>query len=265
MKDQAAQLDPFSEEAIYRFYLAILRVLQRELHLQRIHAEELSREFSQTLRAKKEGAWPLIASRLETTGIRCRWNQLLAHDRPSILASWISPYCCGTVLDLLCGDGNLGEQLALMGPKVVLTERMWSYNITRTHAIPFIEFTDLMLHTPEAFDTVLICTVLHHEIEPAELLSLASRLGKARLIIIENSLDKFGSEETQLLMDLFFARCLNSFSTPAIGQHRTISEWISMANSYGVVRVEGKRYSLPGIPLSHDMIVVDLVNRPESH
>ena len=256
---QASQPNPFSEEAIYHFCTAVLLILERDLHLAHRCAVNLVLEFSRNLRIQKEQAWPMIADLLEASGIRSRWNHTLAVERPSALASWILPYCRDSILDLLCGDGHVGERLALAGADVVLTERADSYSLVRAHPIPFIEFSELttQTHWAKSFGTVLLCTVLHHELDPGVLVQLASNFANARLIIIENCLPPAESSESQLLLDLFFSQCLNSFNAPTVGNHKTTSEWQSVASFHGAVCVLERRGSLPGIPLSHDLIVVD--------
>ncbi len=253
-------INPFSDDSLRRFRSALVHVLSRDLGIDDRESMELATEFSRLLREGREDAMPAIARRLRESGIGSRWNQVLSQERPAALTSWLLPHCKGTVLDLLCGDGRVGEYLSMRGVQVTLAERLDSYSLDRKHAIPFIDFDGLESaeNFLPAFSTVLLCTVLHHEVAPEGLLRLASTLCLTRLIIVENCLDRYCPVDCQLLMDLFFSRCLNSFSLPSEGNHATFSHWFSRLLPYGSMRLHEKRRSLPGIPLTHDLIVIDI-------
>ena len=251
-------MNPFSDKALSHLREALCCVLTCDLQLGSPDSSRLAAEFFQVLRDYREDALPFISRRLRETGIRARWNQILSRERPAVLTSWLLPHCKGPVLDLLCGDGRVGECLTTNGSQVTLAERSDSYSLVRNHDIPFIDFDTLTATDGLSFSTVLLCTVLHHEIVPEDLLRFASRLCLTRLIVVENCIDNRFRANHQLLFDIFFSRCLNSFALPTAGNHCTFSHWLSLLSRYGRLRIHERRESLPGIPLPHDLIVIDL-------
>lgn len=250
---------PLPVGSLRQFDAALVRVFTRDLRMSRAESAKLATEFTHALENNGIDGLPAIASRLDKTGIRSHWNHVLSRSRASALTSWILPHCESPVLDLLCGDGRVGECLATHGPSVTLAERAESYPIARNHALPFVAF-DLLRERSASppFSTVLLCTVLHHEASPDDLLRLAARLAQRRLIIVENCIEPRFPPDCQFLLDLFFSRCLNQFSLPAAGNHATAPQWLTRLASFGHVRRHERRESLPGIPLSHDLIVLDL-------
>jgi hypothetical protein len=73
--------------------------------------------------AKSRGFGPL-SELLDRAEVRPRWNRQLALERPSFLAGWIGPLVTGPTVDLLCGDGAVGHELArITGERVDLVER----------------------------------------------------------------------------------------------------------------------------------------------
>jgi hypothetical protein len=59
-------------------------------------------------------------------------------------------------------------------------------------------------------------------------------------------------------MDLFFNRCLNRTALPAPGQHRSTEEWLAMGRRVGEARALDRSCAVPGIPLAHTLIIVEL-------
>jgi SAM-dependent methyltransferase len=256
--------DPFSANALRRFRAALVHVFTRDLGMSRGESEDHASDFSEILRANHEDGLATVARRLDQSGIRTQWNHVLYERRPAALTSWILPHCRGKLLDLLCGDGRVGECLATRGVRVTLTERLESYSVTRAHAVPFLEFDTLQQACGRrpSFSTILLCTVLHHEKAPDEVLRLASALCRGRLIIVENCLESRFPADAHLLLDLFFSRSLNTFTLPAAGNHASAKRWMTHLSTLGGrVRVHERSRFLPGIPLSHDLIVVDVDRR----
>jgi len=252
------EVNPFSGTALECFCEGLIFVMTHHLNIDSKDSMRLATELCRSLYEDGEGALPLVSEKLHQTGIRAQWNQVLSQQRPSVIASWILPYCKGPVLDLLCGDGRVGERLNEHGFQVTLAERLESYFLDRKHGIPFIDFDHLKAEETPPFATVLLCTVLHHELMPEDLIRLGASLCRDRLIVIENCLDDRFSEECQLLFDIFFSRCLNSFELPTGGNHEMASNWLSRLSGYGCLRVHERRESLPGIPLPHDLLIIDM-------
>jgi hypothetical protein len=250
---------PFSQDLLASFESALNRVLASDIGMNHGPAERLAREMTGLLACGGPHALSRLALGLRQTGVRPLWNRVLRRDRPAKLTSWVLPYCEGSVLDLLCGDGRVGGCLASKGASVTLAERPDSYRVRRPCGLPFLEFETLSkARTGTKFRTVLLCTVLHHELSAEETLQLASRLCTKRLIIVENCLTPTFTEPIQLLMDLFYCRCLNSFDLPSEGQHRWPEEWSKMLAAHGDLVCYERRAGMPGIPLPHDLFIVDL-------
>lgn len=213
--------------------------------------------FASDLFRRGEDAFGEISSFLRKIELRDRWNAALGVPRSEALGEWIAPYVKGPALDLLCGSGGVGRALIRRGVDITFTERNgFGSHGCETPCEPLAELQKGW--RAEAFDTVLICTNLHHEKDPEELLALGARLARHGLILIENCIDKDFPACYQLLMDLFFNRCLNPNDLGSPGKHRTAAGWVQSAAEYGdLLRVEQRR-DIPGIPLGHHLIVLEV-------
>jgi hypothetical protein len=185
---------------------------------------------------------------------------VLREARSTFLADWIAPHIKGDLLDLLCGEGLVGEHLARHHIDVSLTERSDAYQCCRDeYSTPFYPFETFVELTPRPqYDTVLLCTVLHHEPDAEMLLELSARLARRRLVIVENCLEYECPADYHLLVDIFFNECLNNIAIDCPATHRKPEEWLSLLSKYGKVQLLERRESAPGIPLSHHLMVVDL-------
>jgi hypothetical protein len=256
----AQDIDAFSEGAVAVFRRqvgALLGGLGVE------GTDALLADAQARLRTEALGALPQIAEVLERTGVRERWNSLLARDRAEVLAAWVAPYLRGRVLDLLSGCGAVGRVLAAAGWDVVSTERAAAYRAylggEPSHDFAFVDGADPLGSC--CADTVLLCTVLHHEVDPEWLLAQATRVQARRLVIVENCLEGDHGEGFHLLMDVFFNHCLNRIDIDIPAQHRTPGEWLRLLGAFGRVRMVEQRPSVPGIPLGHHLFTVDLAPR----
>jgi hypothetical protein len=201
-----------------------------------------------------------INSELEFSEIRSRWNTVLREWRAAQMAEWVLPSIRGSLLDLLCGEGDVGERLSQHQVDVTLTERSNAYDYDRrNHRVPYYPFETLAQMEPQpTFDTVLLCAVLHHEPDPEALLSLGARMARQRLIIVENCLEPDFPLDYHLLVDIFFNNCLNKIAVDCPASHKTLEGWVALISKYGKVETVGRRDSTPGIPLSHHLLVVEL-------
>ena len=251
----------FGLPAVILFGAKVKALIESELGMNSSQAAQFAERAMELFSNKRLAALPEIAQKLEISGIGVRWNSVLHRDRSKLLAAWIAPFVSGNVLDMLCGDGSVGNQLAVIGNSVTLTERQESYDFEHgRHELPFLSFDFLTQSSLPTYDTVLLSTVLHHEVDPETLLSLAVRCARRRIIIVENCLENAYPSDFQLLMDVFFNHCLNQTALHSPGQHRDVEEWSSLASMYGNVYAIDRREDIPGIPLSHHLIVVDLEN-----
>jgi len=230
----------FGSVAIRHFKVHTGTLLREGLGIGPAVTRDFTELVSARLRHEGGAAFDKVSSFLRMTGLRDRWNAALGFSRSEALGEWIAPHVQGSVLDLLCGSGGVGRALQRRGVNTTFTE----HGKFSSHAV--------------SFDTVLISTNLHHEEDSEALLALGARLARRRLILIENCIEKDFPGSYQLLMDLFFNRCLNPNDLGSPGTHRTAADWIRSAGVYGdLVRVVQRR-DIPGIPLGHHLIVVDI-------
>jgi hypothetical protein len=232
-------------------------MMESDLHLSADYVRD-NLEYVGRMLSEKDKCFRKIREHLEREGIRARWNSVLRQKRSAVISEWIAPHVEGNMLDLLCGEGKVSEYLSRYQIPVTLTERDGTYTCKPDcHQAQFVPFDSLIKLFPKPqFDTVLLCTVLHHEIDPEALLSLSANLARRRILIIENCLEPEYPENFQLLMDIFFNHCLNKIEIDCPARHRTIKDWIACASDYGRVELLGRKESVPGIPLSHHMLVV---------
>jgi hypothetical protein len=206
---------------------------------------------------------PSAARILADSGIRARWNTVFAEDRSATLAQWLGPELSTPWLDLLAGDFTLTRALAQTGnPPAVAVERRCAYPTDwAVQPFPVRDLAELPALRREPFGAALVCTVLHHEPDPATLLEALGELDCARWVVVENCLDEDNDEAFHLLVDEFFNGCLNSFDVPCVPQHRVAAEWVGMLSRYGEVRSCGRRQDVPGIPFPYEAFVVERVAR----
>lgn len=250
------QLDPFGAASLNLFHERVQFLVQKELNV----APETARAFTTTVTDE------LRESRGEYVGgsgfqeIRTSWNAVLSAQRSLMIADWIAPQLNGSVLDMLCGDGRVGEALSERhGMDVTLTERSGAYICNRgAHNIPFYSFDTFTSLSPQPrFDAVLLCTVLHHEPDLEALLALSTQVARRKIIILENCLETECPADYHLLVDLFFNQWLNPIAIDCPANHRTTEEWLSVMSKYGRARFIDRRSALPGIPLPHSLFVLD--------
>ena len=244
------------EAKISQRFFPILKTLgASDCVLNRVENEFFSR-FAQSAQM----ALSHLRVELSQTGLRDSWNQVLDHARSTYLARLIAPYVEGVTMDLLCGDGALAIELEKMTgqptylverPKDVLnTWRPW-FNRIR----PFGSVGD-SLEGLDA-DTIVLSTVLHHELSPRDLIRAAAHKTKKKLVIIENCIDEVYTAEYQVFVDLFFNTCLNQTSLESPGAHLREQEWTIIFYEFGFNRVDvvERTTQVPGIPLSHTIMV----------
>lgn len=141
-------------------------------------------------------------------------------DRSSIIYGQISPFVNGKVLDLGCGDGNVGKQIATKkGLEVALADVYLNPNVAQT-GLPHVEFAQngRVPFQDNEFDTALLLTVLHHADDPIAVLKEARRLTKpqGKIVVIESVYgisdhSSFGqlATEQQRFVNIFFDHFYN--------------------------------------------------------
>jgi hypothetical protein len=203
-----------------------------------------------------------LASRvLVESGVRAEWNRVFAEERSEFVGAWLAPYATGAVLDVLGGDFTVLRALLRHkrdGGAVTGCERATAYDNDWSQ-LPFPVYdvpADLRLPAGE-YDSVLICTVLHHEPDVRSLLDAVARTGARRWVVVENCLDADNDEDFHLYVDQFFNRCLNTFDVPCVTQHRTAAQWCELLAEYGTVTVEEHRRGVPGMPFPYTLFLVE--------
>ena len=256
-------VDPFCAGAVRRFSTHVGRLLREELELPERCRQSFIRHTGSAITRLGPDGLEGIANDVERTGIRTRWNRVLDTRRPIALAQWVTPYVEGPLLDLFSGNGLVGQAIAATGCSVTMADPHEAGHRAGPAAGTFLTVDHLgRIPDSHAYGTVLLCTVLHHADEADALLTRALGLAARRLIVIENAVEAEFPADYQVLMDLFFNRCLNPSAAPVTGEHRRTSEWIAAACRDGdLLRME-RRAALPGIPLAHQLIVVDLSRQP---
>lgn len=247
---------------MYPSAISFLRCLATELdHLgvdrltRDICIEEAAQAVGDPNRLELRG----LATLLKELGIQQVWNEALDVRRPVVLAELIAPYLDGTALDLLCGDGAVAKAIErLFQRPVIMVERAQNQGLTERHWRRSIVEFDEKATCEMIADTVVLCAVLHHEQDVDALLYHAKQVAKKRLVVVENTVGADTDHGAHLLMDIFFNTCLNETELASPGSHRTVSEWTEMFSTHGSVKHVAALDRVPGVPLRHDVLVVDL-------
>ena len=253
------RVEPFCQNAFDRFHDHVGNLLREEIDIADAVADAFIRRTVRSFVTRGDAELAAVAADLHRTGIGARWNAQLSGARSAVLADWIGPHIDGSVLDLLCGTGGIGDALRARGASVTLSERRADHAPgCRQYRSPCVPMEQLERQRGgSSFGTVLLCTVLHHEHDVEALLALGGRLAQRRLIVIENCIETQYPADYQLLVDIFFNRCLNPNALPSPGHHRSAADWTHGVSAFGdLVMVERKK-QIPGIPLTHHMIVLD--------
>lgn len=194
------------------------------------------------------------AALLRDSGVRDAWNRVFADERSKEVAAAVRPFLRGRVLDLLAGDANVARRLVESGvTDVECWERVGAYPYEA--ALPMRPFDELISSGATA-DTVLMCTVLHHEQSAPALLDTAARLGAKQWVVVENCVGPTVGKQVHEFMDIFFNTCLNQFDVDCTTEHRTMEGWCDLLSSYGEVTHTADLGRIPGMPFPYELIVV---------
>lgn len=134
---------------------------------------------------------------LESEGVTQEIPKKLT-GRAKTMYEQIKPYILdGSVLDLGCGDGKVGELLAQNNSKVTLADVYKHENIDNID-LKFKEFAqgDDAPFSDNQFDNTLLLTVLHHSSDPLKTLREARRVTRpeGKIIVIESVYGVTGKE-----------------------------------------------------------------------
>jgi hypothetical protein len=248
--------DAFSDAVISTFVRQFALILQ-DLGYAASAIQTSTSPIRSLLGLERRSGLRAMGAFLEWSDVGRRWNSALLSERGPFLAGLIAPHTVGTVLDLLSGNGSVARSLrSLTGAEVAMVERPGcdAGDVSAGVALDFDHFQSVA--PVAAYDTVLLCTVLHHEWEPVKLLDLAARVARRRIILIENCIDDACPADYQELVDLIFNESLTRTSLPCPGSHRSLAGWLALGARYGKARAVTSVPTAPGVPLSHDVIVI---------
>ena len=253
----------FGGETLTGFGMRLGAVLRGDLCLDTALSKRLAAEGAELLATGGADALSALRTRLAEWDIDAQWSQLLRDERAQTLAEWVEPFTRGTVLHLLCGDGLPGERLSELGPPVLLADREGACPVDRRrHAVPYLSFLGTEGGLPIC-DTVLLCTALHTEEDADALLGVVERSSARRLVVVENVVEDGCPAQLHLLMDLFYQRCLGVPVRASRGR-RTAEAWLGACERIGSVAALERWESVPGVPLPHALIAVDLERQGDS-
>jgi len=140
-------------------------------------------------RRNRRGYELLAHNSLQDSGVSEEQVTEALSGRAELVYRQIRPFVRGSrVLDLGCGDGNIGARVAQDGHKVTLADVYRNSNID-TLGLEFIEFGQGQeLPDKKKYDTALLLTVLHHSDDPIKTLETAIERTKddGRIIVIES-------------------------------------------------------------------------------
>jgi len=252
----------FPAELYRQFGLRASHTLRADLGYSRLESIELADGVVNLLVEKGPAAYSEIHEFLVSRGVQHRWNGIFHHCRSASMAQWLLPHVRGTVIDLLCGSGRIGGILSDLGVPTSLSERgpvRDSYPIVESERHWFDHDVFAQKAVSRSYDTVLLSTALHHEPDPDRLLQLALKLASSRVLIVENCVEADLSPEMHILVDDFFNFCLNKTPLPCPAQHRSADDWSSMLKGRARLIFSDRRDSMPGIPLSHHLLVAEII------
>jgi len=129
-------------------------------------------------------------------------RRLVFGRRVEVLADLLSSLipAGATVLDVGCGDGRIAREIMLRQPTVTITGI--DVLLRPTCHIPVQQFDGRTIPFPAAsFDAVMFVDVLHHTLDPLQLVIEAARVASKRLLIKDHLRQGFLAESTLRVMD----------------------------------------------------------------
>jgi hypothetical protein len=191
---------------------------------------------------------------LKDSELRLYWNHIFATQRAQYIAEWIQPYCHGTVLDLVCGDGSVGAQLEQSGLNVEYGEyqNKLAFGKLNWHRI-------IGLDTENSYDTVILGSVLHHSLVPNDLLHLAQKLSRRTVIVYENPLTDYFDLELHELIDVFFNQGLNQTGDIIAMSHKTVADWEIELRKIGRIIHADYVVNIPANLIPHSLHIIETV------
>ncbi len=165
----------------------------------------------------------------------------------------------GKVLDLGCGDGRVGDQVARrLGREVTLCDVV-DYNKT---SLPLMVYDGGKLPFQDRqFDCTLISTVLHHSDDPLRVLDEAFRVTAKRMVVIESTYFNEAHRMANAFLDWVYNRIINDPEVNVPWNFLRPAGWVYELEKRGgkIVHMEHLGLDMPIVPEWHAMYVVDLL------
>jgi len=204
-------------------------------------------------------------------------GQLVPHLKP------------GTVFDDGCGDGFVGEYIAERGYSVTLAD-VYEHPQVKLRGLHFELFreTEPLPFPSNAFDNTILCTVLHHSVDPLFTLREAIRVTKpeGRLLVTESvygisseegknaeggeflqafvTLDTERQFQVNMFFDHFYNRCFHYSDDPKNKvnvpyNYRTPDGWKEMFHQHGCEEIQRIPLGIdqPLAPLFHTLHILE--------
>jgi SAM-dependent methyltransferase len=190
------------------------------------------------------------AGRLVSHGLRNRSERIFSYIQPFIGEG-------DSVLDLGCGDGKVGELVALRKKSDVVLMDVVDYNKT---GLPLVLYDGRKVDCPDrSFDHVLLLTVLHHSDDPIAVMEEALRVADKSVIIIESVYFNGPHKQVNKFFDWFYNRVLNNPKINVPFNFLTPTAWIKLFEKLGgkVMQMEHLGIDEPTVPEWHTLYVVD--------
>ena len=226
---------------------------------------------------------------LEKEGVKKAISSKLV-ERATLIFNQIIPFVHGnSILDLGCGDGQVGYLLSKKGKEVTLSD-VYKHNKIDNLGLNFIRFDQdsQIPFNSKMFDTILVLTVFHHSDNPLKLLQEAIRLTKqkGRIIVIESVFAVNGKElsehernrissylvlssekqrKVNIFFDHFYNRIVHYSSNPKTKVNvpynfNTPEKWKSLFESNGAKQIEIIHLGVdqPAVPEYHTLHILEV-------
>ncbi|MFN3255139.1 MAG: class I SAM-dependent methyltransferase [Ilumatobacter sp.] len=138
-----------------------------------------------------------------------------------------------TILDIGCGNGEIGSDLAAAGHQVMGVETLERASC----AIPMSLYDgDHLPFADDSFDWVTIVDVLHHAADPVRVVSEAARVSRGGIVVKDHCNESVRQRVTLSFMDWVGNR---QFGVGRDGRYLSRAEWREVWAATGLVETAG--------------------------
>lgn len=153
------------------------------------------------------------------------------------------------MLDIHPRLGQWGQRLVAIPCASVISKKYGlEYILYEGSTLPF---------KADSFDTILLAFVLHHAVNPEQLLNEAFRVAKKRIIVLEDLLEKKSKTSWKKFIDSMIN--LEFFQHPHAIKSR--DEWVKLFGDFGGKLLNEKKFTshLFGFHLSNIMFIINKI------